>query len=444
MTISTNYNRKPIPRSILIFGASGHIGGPLARFIQREAPNIRLRLASSRPEGCEALRRDFPDAEVITANYYDLASMELAVKSMEGIFVNTTLPKDERASMTNVITAVKKADCVVHLLRAGLGMQPEASERRIPVHMREFIGGDRIGKQLLEESDLPVTFFNFGASFMDNILNMKGGLQRERTLIWHNRRVPYMDTRDIAEAAGRVLLSDNHRHIGQFHTLNNGHDLMRYDDIARLMSQVFGEKIGYDGSKERFLSEYETLYGPILPMLWEFFEYEQDNEEVWALNDFMERTIGRKPITLREWLMENKRALLGLDQPTGSVSVPDDLPAAAPSPVANAAAEAASVVVDGIWDCTVATPVGKMPYELSVSSAVDGTLTGVMKDLKSGDSLALQNGKVSGNVLVWSMQLTKPIKLSLKCEVRIQGNEVSGIASAGMLGKSAINGVRRS
>ena len=313
--MATPYNRKPIPRSILIFGAGGHIGGTLARFLQREAPHVRLRLASSREEGCEAVRRDFPEVEVVNANYYDLPTMEAAVKGMEGMFVNTALPKDEQAAMTNLIAAVKKAGCVVQIIRAGLGMQPEANEHRIAPDMRAFVGGDRIAKRLLDESGLPVTYFNFGASFMDNILKMKAGLQRKRTLIWHNRLVPLIDTRDIAEAAGRVLLSDNHRHIGQFHTLNNGQDMMRYNDVADLMTQVFGEKISYDGSKERFLAEYLESWGPILPMLWEFFEFEQDNEEVWALNNFVERTIGRKPITLREWLMENKRELLGLDQP---------------------------------------------------------------------------------------------------------------------------------
>jgi uncharacterized protein YbjT (DUF2867 family) len=83
--MATPYNRKPIPRSILIFGAGGHIGGTLARFLQREAPHVRLRLASSREEGCEAVRRDFPEVEVVNANYYDLPTLEVAVKGMEDV-----------------------------------------------------------------------------------------------------------------------------------------------------------------------------------------------------------------------------------------------------------------------------------------------------------------------------------------------------------------------
>lgn len=432
----TRYNRKPIPRSILIFGASGTIGGPLARILQREAPHIRLRLASSREEGCEALRRDFPGVEVVQADYYDLPTLEVAVQGMEGMFVNTSLPKDEQTAMTNLIAAVKQANCAVHIIRAGLGMQPEANEHRLSPEMRAFVSGDRIAKRLLDESGLPVTYFNFGASFTENLLTMKAGLIRERKLIWHNRKVPHMDKRDIALAAARILLSDNHRHIGQFHTLNNGQDLLNYAQIAELMTQVWGEKITYEGSKEAVINEYIDSYGPIFPKLWDFFEMEQDNEEVWALNDFMERTIGRKPISLREWLMENRREMLGLDAaPTPAVAA---APVEAPAPVATAAAPG-----DEVWDCTIATPVGKVPYELVVHRATDGTWTGKMTDLKSGADMPVREGRIDGNVLTWGSELTKPFKMKLKIEVQIQGNELSGHASAGILGKNAMVGTRR-
>lgn len=432
--MSVPYNRKPIPRSILIFGASGTIGGPLAHILQRDAPQVRLRLASSRQDGCEALRREFPGVEVVEADYYELPGLEAAVQGMEGMFVNTTLPKDEQTAMTNLIAAVKKANSVVHIIRAGFGIQPESNEHRIPAEMRDFVKGDRIAKRLLDESGLPVTYFNFGASFTENILKMKAGLQRERKLIWHNRKVPHIDKRDIAEAAARILLSDNHRHIGQFHTLNNGQDLMNYADVAKLMTQVWGEEIRYEGRKEPFFREYLESWGPILHKLWDFFEFEQDNEEVWALNDFVERTIGRKPITMREWLMENKRELLGLDT---------NQTATAPATAA-ATAPAAAKSVDGeVWDCTITTPVGDMPYELLVRRSADGTWLGAMKDLNTGADLPVRNGKHSGATLTWESELTKPIKLKLTIEVQVQGKELSGQASAGILGKSPMRGTLR-
>jgi hypothetical protein len=42
----------------------------------------------------------------------------------------------------------------------------------------------------------------------------------------------------------------------------------------------------------------------------EFLEYERENEVVWARNDFVERMLGRKPRTVRDWLQEHARLLL--------------------------------------------------------------------------------------------------------------------------------------
>ncbi|MEU6371565.1 NAD(P)H-binding protein [Streptomyces sp. NPDC046909] len=304
-------NTKPIPRSILVFGANGKTGRLLTDFLHREAPQIELRLSSTKPDGVDALRKDFPYAEAVEANYFDLPSLEAAVEGMEGVFVIATGGTDERTAMTNLVSALKKADSAVHVLRL-LGMQPEANPRRIPKAMREAGVGlpvqHPIAKRILDESDLPVTYLNIGAAFTDNFLWMQGGLRSERKLIWNDRKVPFIDRRDIAEVAGRLFLSDNHRHIGQFHTLNNGHDFMRHSDVAELMTEVFGEKITHDGSEEGFYEAYPPLKAF---RLWDFFEYERENEVVWALNDFVERTLGRKPITVREWLEENREALLG-------------------------------------------------------------------------------------------------------------------------------------
>ena len=305
-------NRKRIPESVLIFGAAARIGGPLARFLHREAPRIRLRLSTSNPANHESLRRQFPDAEIATATYLDIPSLERAVDGMEGVFVLTNSGANEKVAMTNLVAALKKAKTAVHVLRL-LGMQPEANQRRIPQSLRDhglwLPIQHPIAKAILDESDLPVTYLNIGATFMDNFFWMKEGLRR-RKLIWPERLIPYIDPREVAEVAGRLFLSDNHRHLGQFHTLNNGYDILRFAEAAKLMSEVFGEEIAHDGSRESFFEEYANLGEVRLSYLWDFFQYEQDNEVVWARNDFVERMLGRKPLTLRSWLAEHKQTLM--------------------------------------------------------------------------------------------------------------------------------------
>ncbi len=310
-----SYKKKPIPKSILIFGAGNHIGKPMAKFLEKEAPQIKLRLVTSRDEGLEPLRQEFPNAEVVKADYMDIPSLEAAVADMEGMYVASPHMLPGGLVTENLVAAIKKSGNPVHIIRQ-VAFMPEYNWRLLPEPMRQMMGGeypDLAIKRIFEESGLPVTFINFGASFMDNLIYQMGrGIREERKMIWHPRKVPLIDPRDISEIAARLLLDDNAGHIGLLHTLTNNQDNMRYSEIPAIMTELYGEPIEYVGGKELFIKEYTPVFGPAVEFLWNFFEFESSYEEGWALNDFGERFLGRKMTTLREWLVEYKDEVLGL------------------------------------------------------------------------------------------------------------------------------------
>lgn len=311
-------NRKRVPNSIGIFGASGHIGGPMAKWLRYHAPQVRLRLITSDAKKADQLRATFPDCEVAIGNYFDLPSLTDAVAGMEGLFVITTTFTPEEAAMANLIAAIRRSNTLVHLIRL-VGEIPCANLRRVPEALVKFGLGlelqHPIARKVLDESDLPVTYFNIGASFMDNFLKPTFYSRERHTLVWPDRPVPYIDPQDIAEAAARILLSDDHRHLYQFHTLNNGLDNLRMSEVVGMMSDVLQCKVGYDSSKEGFLDILEPAVKggyvpPELPdYLWNYIAYEEENFVAWALNDFLERTLGRKPNTMRAWLQEHRQVL---------------------------------------------------------------------------------------------------------------------------------------
>jgi uncharacterized protein YbjT (DUF2867 family) len=441
---------KPALKSIAIFGAAGHIGGPMARHIRFNAPEVQLRLISSNPDKAEQLRADFPVAEVVVANYNDPASLEVALAGIEGLMVLTTQPMDERQAMTNLVKAVRQCGTLRHMIRV-VGMFPDFNPRRIPQCLKDFGMGleiqHPIARQVLEEADMPVTFLNVGASYMDNFLRMIPGLQENATLVWPNRVLPYIDPRELGEVAARLLLSDDSRHVGQFYTVNNGEPGISTEHAAALMSQVFQRPIAYDGSRDGFMNFFAPLLEagivpPALPAyLWDFFQFENDNAPAWVANHFVERTLGRKPTTVRAWLQEHKH--LFFDDAQTTVHLTGAHAPSSTGPEAPAASAAASNEIDGTWDCTVATPAGKEPHVLVMRTNPDGGLTGDMTNTKNGIVMPLQNGSHRGNVLSWGLQLQKPIKLNLKVEVSVSGHQLTGFAKAGMLGKVAIQGVRR-
>ena len=214
--------KKKVPTSIGIFGAGGHIGTPMVRWLRYNAPQVRLRLISSNEKTAERLRTEFPGCEIAVGDYYDAASLTSAVAGLEGLFVNAPGGTREQEAMTNLVAAVRASGSIVHIIRT-VGMFPSMNPRRIPESLQKAETGlaiqHPIARRVLEDSDLPVTFFNLGATFMDNFIGSRLPMLGGGKLTWANRRVPFIDPREIGEAAARILLSDNARHIYQFHTL---------------------------------------------------------------------------------------------------------------------------------------------------------------------------------------------------------------------------------
>lgn len=98
--------------------------------------------------------------------------------------------------------------------------------------------------------------------------------------------------------------------------------------------------------------------------------------------------------------------------------------------------------IDGIWDCMVTTPMGKEPNELTLHAAPDGSFTGTMKNLKDGQILEMQQGRFDGKLMSWTINLVKPFKVTVKCEVQVEGQSFSGHGSA-IMGKIPMTGVKR-
>lgn len=246
--------KRSIPRSILIFGAAGHIGQPLAEFLTQEAPNIQLSLVARSPENQKMLQHKFPHARVLAADYEDPSSLAAAVKGIEGVFVISSSGMLETSAMKNLTNFLKQDGSAVQVIRL-LGIFPE----------------------------------------------------------FNPHRVPFLDPRDVAEVAARLFLSDNAKHIGELHTMNNGHDCLNFEEVAVILSEELGEPIAFDGSYEGFMEFWGPRMGKKAERLWNFFEFEQANEEQWALNKFVERILGRKPIAVRSWIVEHKHGLLNAE-----------------------------------------------------------------------------------------------------------------------------------
>jgi hypothetical protein len=95
-------------------------------------------------------------------------------------------------------------------------------------------------------------------------------------------------------------------------------------------------------------------------------------------------------------------------------------------------------MVQGKWNITIKTPMGDKSGVLELKTE-GTTLTGSLSDAEH--HAAISNGKVEGNKLSWSAQITKPMRMSFKFTATVEADRISGAAKH-LLGKATFTGTR--
>ncbi|QGN55318.1 hypothetical protein [Novosphingobium sp. Gsoil 351] len=95
--------------------------------------------------------------------------------------------------------------------------------------------------------------------------------------------------------------------------------------------------------------------------------------------------------------------------------------------------------VAGTYDCVTKTPMGDQKSKFTVN--VDGdTFTG--QQAGAMGSMDVVDGKVDGNTLTWTMNMTVPMPMKLTGEATVEGDTITGTVDAGAFGKMPMSGTR--
>lgn len=92
--------------------------------------------------------------------------------------------------------------------------------------------------------------------------------------------------------------------------------------------------------------------------------------------------------------------------------------------------------VVGTWDVAIQTPFGEQVVMLEFSDES----TGVAR--YGTESVGLSSVTSSNHNASWIVSLTQPMRVKLSCAVTIDGDAMSGTASAGLFGKFGLSGHR--
>lgn len=97
------------------------------------------------------------------------------------------------------------------------------------------------------------------------------------------------------------------------------------------------------------------------------------------------------------------------------------------------------MLVDGVWNITVNSPIGAQQSAVTLKSN-GTTLTG--SALGEGGVTELADGKVDGQSVSWSSVVSQPFPMTVEFSGTVSGDEISGRVKAGDFGVFPFSGKR--
>jgi hypothetical protein len=95
--------------------------------------------------------------------------------------------------------------------------------------------------------------------------------------------------------------------------------------------------------------------------------------------------------------------------------------------------------VAGTYEVVAKTPMGAQKSTLVVNVSGD-SFTG--SNVGAMGALEITDGKVDGQTITWSNQITSPMPMKIDCKATIDGDTISGTVTAGMFGSFPLEGSR--
>jgi hypothetical protein len=95
---------------------------------------------------------------------------------------------------------------------------------------------------------------------------------------------------------------------------------------------------------------------------------------------------------------------------------------------------------EGSWNVTIDTPIGQIAVVFDITEQ-DGAIHGTARS--DDETVEFVDAVADGDRLTWTQVVTTPMKLTLKFDVTVDGDTMTGTSKAGpMFPASKVNGTR--
>jgi len=95
--------------------------------------------------------------------------------------------------------------------------------------------------------------------------------------------------------------------------------------------------------------------------------------------------------------------------------------------------------LDGDWKIVVKSPIGDQPATVSLKTE-GSVVTG--SSVAQGATVAIADGKIDGDTVTWSAQVTSPMPMKMEFTGKLAGDTLNGSVKAGAFGSFPFTGAR--
>jgi len=273
---------------ILVVGATGTVGSELVKLLVSAGETVKAATRDPSQDlgaGVEPVLYDFDDA----------STFDGALEGVDRVFYLSRPADPQAAEVAQPLFEKAVAIGVKHIVNMS-AMGVETSDE-IPMRKVEL---------MLERSGIPFTVLrpnwfmqNFSVGFMSDMVRDQGAL----FLPAGDVAVSFIDTRDIAAVAAKVLTDNGHER--KFYTLTGG-EALTFEHVATALSQATKRSITYSAISDDDMKSALRAQGwpdaPIEFMLGLFWAMQNGHNTL--VGGDVQQILGRNPRTLSDFMAE--------------------------------------------------------------------------------------------------------------------------------------------
>lgn len=283
---------------ILVTGATGHFGNATINFLLEKGIKASQILALVRNEqSADELKKKGVD--VVTGDYENYNSLVKAFAGVEKLlFVSGSDIVRRVAQHQNVINAAKEAG-VKHLIYTSFQRRSESETSPLWIVAQSHIQTEK----WLKESTMNYTILRNNL-YIDFLPGFIGEKVAETGVIYvpaESGKVSAVLRSEMAEASASILTTDGH--INKVYEFTNV-EAVSYEEMATIISEVLGKPINYISPLVEDYKKTLTSYGVPEEVVGIFssFAMAQAKGELDAVSTDLEMLLGRKPLSVKEFL----------------------------------------------------------------------------------------------------------------------------------------------